>query len=105
MNTLQFGMAVLDWLQADPSHVVAAASVVAALTPTPVPGTLYAKIYKIVDLFAVNVLKAKDTGVTPAAVAEQIATLLATQAIPKVTVAAPQPTPAAPAATVVNVTP
>jgi hypothetical protein len=104
VNTMQFGMAVLDWLQADPSHVVAAASVVAALTPTPVPGTLYAKIYKIVDLFAVNVLKAKDTGVTPAAVAEQIATLLATQAIPKVAVAA-QPAPAAPAATVVNVTP
>lgn len=99
MNTLQFGMAVLDWLQSDPSHVVVAASAVAAITPTPVPGTMYAKLYKIVDLFAVNVFRAKDTGVTPAAVAEQLAELLAKKSAPMVATAPP------PAPTVVNVTP
>lgn len=91
MNTIQFGMAVLDWLQSDPSHVVVAASAVAAMTPTPVPGTMYAKLYKIVDLFAVNVFRAKDTGVTPAAVAEQLAELLAKNPVPP-TVRAPSPT-------------
>lgn len=95
MNTLQFGLAVLDWLQADPSHVVVAASVVAAVTPTPTPGTVYAKIYKIVDLFAANVFRAKDTGVTPAQVAEQVAVLLAQRAV--VVPAAPAPAQVAPA--------
>jgi hypothetical protein len=106
MNTIQFGMAILDWLQSDPSHVVVAASAVAAMTPTPVPGTLYAKIYKIVDLFAVNVFRAKDTGVTPAAVAEQVAALLSQFAVKTPVVSIPPAAPApAPAATVVNVTP
>jgi hypothetical protein len=106
MNTIQFGMAILDWLQSDPSHVVVAASAVAAMTPTPVPGTLYAKIYKIVDLFAVNVFRAKDTGVTPAAVAEQVAALLSQFAVKTPVVSIPPAAPApASAATVVNVTP
>jgi hypothetical protein len=80
MNTLQFALSVLDWLQSDPSHIVVAASVVAAVTPTPTPGTVYSKIYKIVDLFAANVFRAKDTGVTTAQVAEQVAILLAQKA-------------------------
>lgn len=107
MNELQFGLSVLDWLQSDPSHIVVAASVVAALTPTPTPGTVYAKLYKIIDLFAGNFCRAKDTGVTPADVAAQVATLLATKTTPQVAVAAVQASAAveAPAATVVIHTP
>jgi hypothetical protein len=103
MNTMQFGMAVIDWLQSDPSHVVVAASAVAALTPTPAPGTLYAKLYKIVDLFAGNFCRAKDTGVTPAMVAEQVASLLMAQAKANPPVAAAAV--AVPAPTVVTKTP
>jgi hypothetical protein len=99
MNTLQFGLAVLDWLQADPSHIVVAASVVAAVTPTPTPGTIYARLYKIVDLFAANVFRAKDTGVTAAQVAEQVAVLLANKTV----AAAPSLPPAAPVVSAVPV--
>lgn len=41
---------------------IALASAIAAITPTPVAGTLLAKIYSIVDFLALNVGKAKDTG-------------------------------------------
>jgi len=40
--------------------VVAAASAVAALTPTPKDDTLFGKLYKVVDWLALNVGKAKD---------------------------------------------
>ena len=40
--------------------IVAAASAVAALTPTPTDDSLAAKAYKIVDWLALNVGKAKD---------------------------------------------
>jgi hypothetical protein len=42
------------------SAVVAAASAIAALTPTPTDDSLVAKAYKIVDWLALNVGKAKD---------------------------------------------
>jgi hypothetical protein len=42
------------------SAVVAAASAVAALTPTPKDDSLVAKAYKVVDWLALNIGKAKD---------------------------------------------
>jgi hypothetical protein len=62
MNTIQFLSAVLDWLLADPAHIVVAASIVAALTPTPDPGSIGGKFYKVVDLLALNILRAKEGG-------------------------------------------
>jgi len=43
--------------------VVSLASAIAAITPTPAPGTKLAKVYALVDLLALNVGKAKSTGV------------------------------------------
>ena len=40
--------------------LVAVASAIAALTPTPKDDTIVGKIYKFVDLLALNVGKAKD---------------------------------------------
>jgi hypothetical protein len=107
MNTTQFGMAILDWLQSDPSHIVVAASVVAAMTPTPTPGTLYAKLYKILDLFAGNFFHAKETGVTTTAAAEQVLALLSAHVAPIAPAVTPPtpPTPVSPPTTVVNITP
>jgi hypothetical protein len=42
------------------SAVVAAASAVAALTPTPKDNSIVAKAYKVLDWVALNVGKAKD---------------------------------------------
>ena len=42
------------------SAVVAAASAVAAITPTPKDDSIVAKAYKVLDLVALNVGKAKD---------------------------------------------
>lgn len=42
------------------SAVVAAASAVAALTPTPKDDSIVAKVYKVLDWVALNVGKAKD---------------------------------------------
>lgn len=42
--------------------VVALASAIAAITPTPKPGTFLAKVYGIIDLLALNFGKAKQTG-------------------------------------------
>ena len=79
MNTMQFINAILAWLQADPSHVVVLASALAALTPTPAPNTLGARIYKLLDLLALNFLHAKSTGVALPDVAQQVAAILAQQ--------------------------
>jgi hypothetical protein len=82
MNTVQFAMAILNWLQADPTHVAFAASAIAAFTPTPHPGSVAGKLYRVLDFFALNFLHAKDTGVKPAdvtQVAEQVAALLASK--------------------------
>lgn len=73
MNTLQFVMSVLDWLQASPANIVVAANVIALATPTPNPNTPLGRVYKIVDLLALNVLHAKETGVNTATVAEEVA--------------------------------
>ena len=41
---------------------VTLASTIAAITPTPAEGTLFSKVYKLVDLLALNIGKAKETG-------------------------------------------
>jgi hypothetical protein len=40
--------------------IIAAASAIAALTPTPKDDTFIGKAYKVVDWLALNVFKAKD---------------------------------------------
>jgi hypothetical protein len=40
--------------------VVALASAIAAVTPTPKEGSAWAKIYKVIDLLSINIGKAKD---------------------------------------------
>tara|TARA_R100000908_G_scaffold54308_1_gene29534 strand:+ start:1084 stop:1344 length:261 start_codon:yes stop_codon:yes gene_type:complete len=42
--------------------VISLASAIAAVTPTPKEGTALAKIYMIIDVLALNIGKAKDTG-------------------------------------------
>jgi len=42
--------------------VVALAAGVAAVTPTPKPGSTWAKIYKVLDIIALNIGRAKETG-------------------------------------------
>lgn len=42
--------------------VVTLASAIAALTPTPTEGTVLAKVYKLIDLLAINIGKAKSKG-------------------------------------------
>jgi hypothetical protein len=43
--------------------VVTLASAITAATPTPAPGTLLSKIYKLIEILALNIGKSKDTGV------------------------------------------
>jgi len=40
--------------------VIAAASAIAAITPTPVDDGIVKKLYKVLDFFALNIGKAKD---------------------------------------------
>jgi len=42
--------------------VIALASAIAAITPTPKQGSTLAKIYALIDLLAINIGKAKQTG-------------------------------------------
>lgn len=42
--------------------VVTLASAVAAVTPTPKAGSVWAKVYSIIDFLALNIGKAKQTG-------------------------------------------
>lgn len=42
--------------------VVTLASTVAALTPTPKPGSVWAKVYSAIDFLALNIGKAKQIG-------------------------------------------
>lgn len=42
--------------------VIALASAIAAVTPTPEDGTWQAKVYSVIDFLALNVLNAKDKG-------------------------------------------
>ena len=42
--------------------IIAAASAIAALTPTPADDTLVGKAYKVIEWLGLVVFKAKDTG-------------------------------------------
>jgi hypothetical protein len=42
--------------------VIALASAIAAVTPTPAPGSTLAKVYSIIDFLALNIGKAKNKG-------------------------------------------
>lgn len=44
------------------SALVTFASALAALIPTPSPDTFLGKLYRIIDILAINVGKAKQTG-------------------------------------------
>lgn len=79
MTTAEFIQNIWVWACADPSHVVVLASALAALTPTPAPNTTAGRIYKLLDLFALNFMHAKSTGVALPDVAQQVAAILAQQ--------------------------
>lgn len=79
MNTIQFFTNILNWLLADPSHIVVAASVIAAVTPTPDPNTTVGKVYRVLDTLALNILHAKQTGVTVPAALASVAAMLEAQ--------------------------
>lgn len=76
MNTPQFILTIYNWLMADPAHIVAAASALAAITPTPNPATPAGKLYKVLEVFACNWLHAKETGVTAAQALAQVQAVL-----------------------------
>ena len=57
----QFIMTNLDNLLIAVSGIVAGASTLAAITPTPVDDCLLAKLRKLVDLLALNVRNAKQS--------------------------------------------
>lgn len=42
--------------------IIAAASAIAALTPTPADDTFIGKAYSVIDWLALNIFKAKDKG-------------------------------------------
>ncbi len=44
------------------TSIIAAASAIAALTPTPKDDTVIGKLYKLIDWCALNIFKAKDSG-------------------------------------------
>jgi hypothetical protein len=76
VTTTQFLNMILNWLQSDPTHVTSAIAVLIAVTHTPDPGTPLGKAYKILEILGLNFLHAKETGVTPETLAEQVATAL-----------------------------
>lgn len=47
---------IAQWITA----IISAASLIAAITPTPADDTILGKLYRVIDLLAVNVGKAKD---------------------------------------------
>ncbi len=56
---LEFLQWIIGWIQVIP-WLVMGASLIAALTPTPVDDGLVKKAYKVLDWVALNVGKAKD---------------------------------------------
>ena len=56
---LEFLQQIIGWIQVIP-WLVMGASLIAALTPTPVDDGLVKKAYKVLDWVALNVGKAKD---------------------------------------------
>jgi hypothetical protein len=61
MNTITHLIAGNDLLNII-TAVVALASAIAAVTPTPAPHTFLAKLYALIDFAALNIGKAKDKG-------------------------------------------
>jgi len=61
MNTILHSITSNDLLNII-TAVVALASTIAAVTPTPAPGTFLAKLYALIDFAALNIGKAKDKG-------------------------------------------
>jgi len=58
---------LIQLLQSNPyfgvvTAVIALASAIAAVTPTPKAGSALAKVYALVDFLALNIGKAKDKG-------------------------------------------
>lgn len=62
MDTVTTIQTVINWLLADPSHIVLASSIICALVPTPNPNTVYGKLYKIFEVLALNIIHSKETG-------------------------------------------
>ena len=61
---------ILQFVQDQPwfgvvAAAIALASAIAAVTPTPKKGTTLAKVYAFLDLMALNIAKAKQTGDEP----------------------------------------
>jgi hypothetical protein len=59
--------AFLDWLIAHPEvwgplAATGLASIICMVTPTPNPKTVRGKLYKVLEILAANVWKAKQTG-------------------------------------------
>lgn len=61
MNTILHSITSNDLLNII-TAVVTLASTIAAVTPTPAPGTFLAKLYALIDFAALNIGKAKDKG-------------------------------------------
>ena len=61
MNTILHSIASNDLLNII-TAAIALASAIAAVTPTPAPGTFLAKLYTLIDFVAINIGKAKDKG-------------------------------------------
>jgi hypothetical protein len=100
MNTVTFFQNIITWLLADPSHLVVAATLADSLIPTPDPRTPIGKLYKVIELFALSFLHAKESGIPPnEQLEQQILAILAKQHVPAVALQAPAPVaePAAPA--------
>jgi hypothetical protein len=58
---------LINFIQTQPWYgvvaaVIALASAIAAITPTPDEGSTLGKLYKVIDALALNVGKAKDKG-------------------------------------------
>jgi hypothetical protein len=44
------------------TSAISLASAIASITPTPKPGTVLSKVYRVIDFLALNIGKAKDKG-------------------------------------------
>ena len=56
---LEFIYTIWAWIEAIPI-IVTLCSLFTALTPTPADDKIWAKVYKWIDIFAINVGKAKE---------------------------------------------
>lgn len=55
--------AIAAFVKANWAYAVAAASAFISITPTPDPSTTAGKLYKVLELVALNFSRAKETGV------------------------------------------